>query len=214
VAESAGAEADKANEIKTVVESDLLAAKPALDSAESALNAITAKDIQGLKALKSPPEIIQRIMDTVLILNMEELDPLKLQAKKAGSNPEWPGMRIADTGYEPSYKLATKMMNKSSFLDDLKSFAKENINDETVELLDPYLEAADFTVESAAKASGNMAGLCAWAAGMSTYQRVAKFVGPKMEALKVAEKALAKANKSLKAATDELAATQAELDRM
>ena len=214
VAESAGAEADKANEIKTVVEQDLLAAKPALDSAEAALDAITAKDIQGLKALKSPPEIIQRIMDTVLILNMEELDPLKLQAKKPGSNPEWPGIRIADTGYEPSYKLATKMMNKSSFLDDLKSFPKENINDETVELLDPYLEAADFTVESAAKASGNMAGLCAWASGMSTYQRVAKFVGPKMEALKVAERALAKANKSLKAATDELAATQAELDRM
>ena len=214
VADSAGVESAKAGEIKAVVETDLLAAKPALDEAEAALSAITAKDIQGLKALKSPPEIIQRIMDTVLILNMQELDPLKLQAKKPGSNPEWPGMRIADTGYEPSYKLATKMMAKSDFLDKLKSFPKEDINDETVELLDPYIESADFTVESAAKASGNMAGLCAWAKGMSTYQRVAKFVGPKMEALKEAEKALAKANKSLKGATDELAATQAELDKM
>ena len=32
-----------------------------------------------------------------------------LQPKKAGSNEEWPGLRVADTGYEPSYKLATKM---------------------------------------------------------------------------------------------------------
>ena len=227
VAESAGVEADKAGTIKNAVETDLLKAKPALDEAEAALDAITAKDIQSLKALKSPPEIIQRIMDTVLILNQAEINPkLVLEKKKADSNPEipvsekrenlgaYPGIRIADHGYEPSYKLATKMMAKSTFLDDLKSFPKENINDETVELLDPYIESADFTVESAAKASGNMAGLCAWAKGMSTYQRVAKFVGPKMEALKQAERALAKANKSLKAATDELNLTQAALDKM
>jgi dynein heavy chain len=205
VAASAGEEAGKANEIKTMVETDLLAAKPALDDAENALNGISAKDIQGLKALKSPPEIIQRIMDTVLILTMENLNrPIKPCEVKGGL-----------MAYEASYKLAmSRLIQKSSFLDDLKAFPKEQINDETVELLFPYLEMPDFTVEAAAKASGNMAGLCAWCRGMATYQQVAKVVGPKMEALKGAERALAIANKSLAAAQGELAATQAQLDAM
>ena len=204
VAASAGKEADAANEIRVVVEKDLLAAKPALDEAEAALNMITAKDIQGLKALKSPPEIIQRIMDTVLILNQVELDrPLKVEEKKGGL-----------MGYAPSYKIAGKLMAKSTFLDDLKNFPKEQINDETCELLTPYLDMPDFTVAAAAKASGNMAGLCAWCNGMRTYHEVVKVVGPKMEALKEAEKALNKANKGLAEANAELAETQAELDRM
>eukprot|EP01051_Picozoa_sp_SAG22_P033128 SAG22_NODE_14348_length_377_cov_0.399281_1_plen_93_part_10 len=85
---------------------------------------------------------------------------------------------------------------------------------QTVELLFPYLEMPDFTVANAKKASGNMAGLCAWCDGMATYQQVARVVGPKMEKLRVAEKALAAANKALAAANGELDATQAALDAM
>merc|ERR1711871_1072059 len=108
----------------------------------------------------------------------------------------------------------TYCISQGTFLDMLKNFPKENINDETVELLQPYLDFPDFTVENAAKASGSMSGLCKWCAGMSTYQQIAKVVGPKMEALKEAEKAEAKANKSLAAANEELAIVQASLDEM
>ena len=61
----------KASEIAAVkddAEKDLAAAKPALDSALSALNSITQKDIVGLKALKNPPDIVKRIFDCVLLL--------------------------------------------------------------------------------------------------------------------------------------------------
>ena len=204
VAQGAGIESDKAGEIKAVVEGDLLAAKPALDEAMAALDMITAKDIGTLKGLKSPPEIIQRIMDTVLILCMGDLVPLQ----------PVPGKIEGSFVYQSSYKFALKLMAASTFLDDLKNFPKERINDETVELLFPYLHMPDFTVANAKKASGNMAGLCAWCDGMATYQQVAKVVGPKMEALKGAERALAVANKSLAAANAELDATQAELDKM
>ncbi len=44
---------------------------------------------------------------------------------------------------------------------------------------------------------------------MKTYHEVVKVVGPKMEALKEAERALAKANKGLNEANAELVATQA-----
>ena len=125
-----------------------------------------------------------------------------------------PGKIEGSFVYAASYKFALKLMAGSTFLDDLKNFPKEQINDETVELLFPYLEMPDFTVANAKKASGNMAGLCAWCDGMATYQQVAKVVGPKMDALKAAERSLAAANKSLAAANAELDATQAELDKM
>eukprot|EP00965_Chrysotila_dentata_P091801 3030879-Pleurochrysis_carterae.AAC.1 len=50
-------------EDKRLVEEDLAAAKPALDEAESALNAITQKDIIMLKSLKKPPDVIKRLFD-------------------------------------------------------------------------------------------------------------------------------------------------------
>lgn len=117
VAEAAAVESAKAGEIKQVVETDLLAAKPALDDAEAALSMITAKDIGTLKGLKSPPEIIQRIMDTVLILNMADVVPVQ----------PIPGKLEGQFVYQSSYKYALKMMAASTFLDDLKNFPKEEV---------------------------------------------------------------------------------------
>ena len=53
--------------VKEEAERDLAAAKPALEAALSALNSITPKDIVALKALKSPPDIVKRIFDAVLL---------------------------------------------------------------------------------------------------------------------------------------------------
>ena len=54
--------------MKDDAERDLAQAKPALDAALAALNSITPKDINGLKALKNPPDVIKRIFDCVLLL--------------------------------------------------------------------------------------------------------------------------------------------------
>ena len=54
--------------MKDDAERDLAAAQPALDAALAALNSITPKDITSLKALKSPPDIVRRIFDCVLLL--------------------------------------------------------------------------------------------------------------------------------------------------
>jgi dynein heavy chain len=86
-----------------------------------------------------------------------------------------------------SYDTSVKMMGDMGFLTSLLNFAKEQINDETVELLQPYFAAPDFNFESARKASGNVAGLCNWAAAMCKYHEVAKVVEPKIAALREAE---------------------------
>jgi hypothetical protein len=57
-----------------------------------------------------------------------------------------------------SYDTSVKMMGDMGFLTSLLNFPKEQINDETVELLQPYFAAPDFNYESARKASGNVAG--------------------------------------------------------
>lgn len=54
--------------VKEDAERDLAMAQPALDAALGALNSISSKDINSLKALKSPPDIVKRIFDCVLLL--------------------------------------------------------------------------------------------------------------------------------------------------
>merc|ERR1719313_1455619 len=64
----------------------------------------------------------------------------------------------------------------------------------------------DFEYEAARNASGDIAGLCDWCKAMVDYYFIAKFVAPKIEALKVAEAKLTVAN-------GELNEAQAELDQ-
>ncbi len=65
-----------------------------------------------------------------------------------------------------------------------------------------------------AQASGNVAGLCNWAAAMCTYHDVAKVVEPKTVALRGAEAKLKVAMREKGAALDELAVVQGRLDEM
>lgn len=57
-----------------------------------------------------------------------------------------------------SYEMAVKMMGDMGFLTSLLNYPKEQIDDETIELLQPYFSAPDFNYDSARKASGNVAG--------------------------------------------------------
>lgn len=151
--------------------------------AVSALNSITPKDIGALKALKNPPDIVKRIFDCVLLLRMYPLD-----------KPSWHEVKGSNV-IMGAYETSVKMMSDSQFLNHLMNFPKEQINDETVELLLPYFSAPDFNFESAAKASGNVAGLCNWANAMCSYHNVAVVVEPKIQALREAEAELKVANK-------------------
>merc|ERR1719478_1438902 len=106
------------------------------------------------------------------------------------------------------------------FLPNLFDFAqneKDNINDETCELLEPYLRFDPDPVKNwtgfpfkvldpslAEKASGAAAGLCKFVGAMVMYHGAAKIVKPRMDALQVAEVKLAKAMGELNAAEAEL----------
>jgi dynein heavy chain len=207
VADMAGNKATVIGGEKAEVEKDLLAAKPALEEAESALDAIRASDIKDLAKLGKPPEVIKVIFDAVLILKHSPV--LKCQMT------DIKGIPMYVTNYSEAQSSRNSMMgDANAFVASLQNFPKENITDEDCELLAPYTESALFTVEMAAKASSLAIGLCKWARAMKTYHEIAKVVIPKMDALRVKEAELATANKQLAQAQALLASAQASLDEM
>eukprot|EP00667_Euglena_gracilis_P000005 EG_transcript_5 len=190
---------------KADAEKDLAAAGPALEDAKSALDSITPSDMKTLKALAKPPELIKRIFDGVVLLMQLPMDP----------NPVYYEVVKGSKMLTSSWETAGKpLLSRLDFLNMLLEFngpKKDEINGETCELLLPYLWMQEFTYERAKSACGNVAGLCTWVRAMHTYYHIARFVAPKIEALREAEGKLRIANAKLGEKERELAKVEADL---
>jgi len=177
---------------KDECEKDLAAAQPYLDEAETAIKSIKTAHIVEVKKLAKPSDIIKLVFDGVLILFKQPLNPVKeatLTVKKQEI-----------TFIDPSYTHASKMMGAPHFLKDLYAFSAEGkdlINDETVELMAPYIEMKNFTASVAKSASVAAEGLCIWVRAMQRYHEASKIVKPKLEALQVASSELETAEMKL-----------------
>jgi hypothetical protein len=85
------------------------------------------------------------------------------------------------------WETAKKMMADSYFLESLKAFDKDNIDPEIIQKLQPIITKEDFDPKKVLKVSKAAFGLASWVRAMDTYDRVAKVVGPKKQALGEAE---------------------------
>merc|ERR1719335_1748242 len=92
------------------------------------------------------------------------------------------------------------------------AYTRDDINDETCELLLPYLNLEQFNPGVAKKASGAAEGLCKWVGAMRMYHEAAKIVKPKLDYLKEQEAKLKIAMTQLGEAEAEMAKAQAILD--
>ena len=137
VKDKAQALVDAISADKAIAEGKLEAARPALEEAENALNTIKPAHISTVRKLGKPPHLIMRIMDCVLMLFQRKLDATT-------ADPDRPCCK-------PSWSESLKLMSQSGFLQGLQNFNKDTINEETVELIAPYLNAEDYTMESAKK---------------------------------------------------------------
>ncbi|XP_068050765.1 dynein axonemal heavy chain 5-like isoform X2 [Anomalospiza imberbis] len=183
---------------KAAAEEKLEAARPALEEAKAALQTIKPSDIATVRKLGKPPHLIMRIMDCVLLLFQKKIDSVTLDHEHPGVKPSW--------------TEAQKLMNNSGFLSMLLTFQKDSITEETVELLEPYLDMEDYNLETAKKVCGNVAGLCSWTQAMAYFYSINKEVLPLKANLALQEGRLAAAQMELNSAQNQLDEKQTELD--
>jgi dynein heavy chain len=72
-----------------------------------------------------------------------------------------------------------------NFLNKLKGFEKDGINEETIELLSPYMGQEWFTEDKAGGASKAAAGLLKWTKAIYEYHEKSKIVKPKKVYLQI-----------------------------
>ena len=154
---------------------------PFLRRAEKAVESIKPADIGELKVIKKPAEATRLIMDAVNILFLDPLVPVATRTYNI-LKQECPFI-------QDSYDEYAGKQLQGNFFGMLKSFSnedKDNINEETIELLEPYLTSKTpdgqemFSPKVAKNASNALEGLCTLAAAMSDYHKQSKIVKPKL----------------------------------
>lgn len=195
---------------KAVCLRELAKSQPYVDEAEAAIKSIKAEHINEVKRFANPAVIIQLVFDGILILFKLQLYPVKPAT-----------LNIAKTDipfFEPSFRpYGVALMNQSDFLKqvlEFGEFGKDKMNEETVELVTPYVDLEVFNAKVAKNASQAAEGLCTWVRMMKFYYEASKAIKPKLEALAVAEANLQAAEMALQAAENKLAACNARLDEL
>ncbi|XP_071672853.1 dynein axonemal heavy chain 9-like isoform X11 [Patagioenas fasciata] len=167
-------------------EEDLAKAEPALEAAQAALNTLNKKNLTELRSFGSPPSAVSNVTAAVMVLMA-------------------PGGKIPK---DRSWKAAKAAMARvDGFLDSLIKFDKENIHENCLKALQPYLQDPKFKPEFVTTKSLAAAGLCSWVVNMVRFHAVFCEVQPKRQAL-------SRANAELAAAQDKLASIKAKIARL
>ena len=186
-AEKAAVASAEAATIEVQAEGELAEAKPAMEAAAAAVDCLSKNMLGELKSLKQPPSGVDLITSACLILIEREY-----------KNHKW--------------DRAQKMMgNVDAFKQRLQAFRGEDITDDEIAKLQPFLSNPLFTVEEMTKKSAAAANLCNWVVNIVRFNRIYVKVKPLMDSLEAARAAKAKAEASLAAAMAIVAAVDAKL---
>ena len=183
------AASDMAAQVKTIkddCQKDLDEALPAFYAALAALDSLDKSKIQEVKSFKNPPLLVGVTMEAVCIL--------------LGKKPDW--------------KESQKLLADMQFLQNLKTYDKDNIEHKRIRKLQKYIKREDFTTEKVGKTSAAAKCLCAWVLAINTYDKVAKKIEPKKAALKGAEEKLEAVMEKLEAKRAQLKAVEDKVARL
>ena len=182
-------------------------AKPALDDALSSINAIRQQDITTLRKLAKPPHLIMRMMDCIIILLNHRISPVKPDHDKKFIMTSW--------------SEALRLIMNSNFLNSLLNYPLQKLNEEHMDLMEPYFNNPDYNYNVAKKVCGNISGILSWTLALYKYYWIGKTVIPIQIELEKLERKFAKANreykkveKELKEQTDMLVKVQQEYEKV
>ncbi|XP_072501166.1 dynein axonemal heavy chain 9 [Notamacropus eugenii] len=168
---------------QTDCEEDLAKAEPALTAAQAALNTLNKTNLTELKSFGSPPLAVSNVTAAVMVLMA-------------------PGGRVPR---DRSWKAAKVTMARvDGFLDSLVNFNKEDIHENCLKAIRPYLQDPEFNPEFVASKSYAAAGLCSWVINIVRFYEVFCDVEPKRQAL-------SKASSDLLTAQEKLAAIKGKI---
>lgn len=138
--------------IKADCEAELAKAMPIYKSALSALDTLNKNDITEMKAYANPAEEIVLVVSGVCLL--------------LGKKENW----------DEGKKL---MNNPNDFINNLKTYDKDNIKESLLKKLKKYTKDPRFDPPSIAKKSKAAESLCLWARAIDNYSEVMKIIKPK-----------------------------------
>eukprot|EP00754_Rhynchopus_humris_P034627 Rhum_TRINITY_DN15982_c0_g1::Rhum_TRINITY_DN15982_c0_g1_i1::g.162572::m.162572/K10408/DNAH; dynein heavy chain, axonemal len=167
----------EAEEIQTDCQAGLDKAMPVFYQAQDALKTLEKKDIDQIKSYAKPPEAVEKTMNAVILL----LGAAKL---------DW--------------ATAKQFMADTRFFKKLEEFDKDRVDPKVVKKLQVFIKDPGFTPEIIGQLSVPCKSMCLWARAIDNYYWVTKDLGPKKEALKVAEKKLNDAKAELEVKQKEL----------
>uniref|UniRef100_A0A8C4HI64 Dynein, axonemal, heavy chain 1 n=1 Tax=Dicentrarchus labrax TaxID=13489 RepID=A0A8C4HI64_DICLA len=184
-----------AGAIAADAQKDLDEALPALDAALTSLKSLNKNDVTEVRGMQRPPQGVKLVIEALCI--MKGIKPKKVPGEK-------PGTKIDDY-WEPGKGL---LQDPAKFLDSLFKYDKENIPDNVINLVQPYIDNEEFQPASIAKVSKACTSICQWVRAMHVYHFVAKGVEPKRQALEEAQEDLAATQRILDDAKDQLAGVE------
>uniref|UniRef100_A0A8C3IZN2 DYH9 protein n=1 Tax=Chrysemys picta bellii TaxID=8478 RepID=A0A8C3IZN2_CHRPI len=164
-------------------EEDLAKAEPALAAAQAALNTLNKNNLTELKSFGSPPSAVSNVTAAVMVL--------MAPGGKVPKDRSWKAAKVS-------------MARVDGFLDSLIHFDKENIHENCLKAIQPYLQDPEFNPEFVTSKSYAAAGLCSWVINIVRFYEVYCDVEPKRQALN-------KANAELAAAQEKLANIKAKI---
>jgi len=163
-ADRANAESENAYSIEKEAEKELAEAEPAMKAAAAAVDCLSKNMLSELKGLAKPPAGVDKVTNACLILIEKEYSTKKQTWNRAKS----------------------MMQNIDGFKAKLSEFKGENITEEEVELLRPYIDDPTFTPDKMVAKSAAAANLCTWVVNTYNYNRLYVKVKPLMDSLSAA----------------------------
>ena len=191
------------------VQKDLDEALPLVEKAQAALQGLNVKEIQTMKAFKTPPKDIELVFFCVLNL-LAVIDPIVPVDKN--------GKLKAENVWKSSLNL---MQNPGALISTLEGY-KEKIDEDKVPAsnfkgIRSTTSQPDFNPEAILKKSSAAAGICDWVLNITAYYDVVISVEPKKKQVRESQQQLEDANEKksevdalVKDLSDKLAILEAE----